>query len=64
MRKILVSLPEELIVELDEGANERNTSRTEYIRQALTKECGGQYPDKLRRVNLEDPARFADLDDS
>lgn len=64
MRKILLALPEELLAEVDEGAKEKNMSRTEYIRQVLRKEVGGKYPAKLRQITLEDPARFADLDGS
>jgi metal-responsive CopG/Arc/MetJ family transcriptional regulator len=64
MRNILVSLPEELIVELDEGAKEGFMSRTEYIRQVLLKEVGGKYPELIREIDRNDITRFADLDDS
>lgn len=64
MRKILISLPEDLLVEIDEGAKANVMSRTEYIRQVLKEEVGGTYPDKIREIKLEDPTRFADLDDS
>lgn len=64
MRKILISLPEDLIVEIDEGAKRNIMSRTEYIRQILKEEVSGKYPDKIREIDLKDPTRFADLDDS
>lgn len=64
MIKILISLPEDLLVEIDEGAKANVMSRTEYIRQVLKEEVGGTYPEKIREIRLEDPARFADLDDS
>ncbi|HVX47816.1 MAG TPA: ribbon-helix-helix protein, CopG family [Candidatus Saccharimonadales bacterium] len=64
MRKILIALPEDLLVEIDEGAKANVMSRTEYIRQVLKEEIGGTYPEKIREIRLEDPARFADLDDS
>lgn len=64
MRKILLAIPEELLVEVDEGAKAEDTSRSEYIRQVLRKEVGGKYPNKIREIIVEDPTRFADLDDS
>lgn len=64
MRKILLTIPEELLVEVDEGAKEEYMSRTEYIRSVLKKEVSGKYPDKIREITNEEPWRFADLDDS
>jgi metal-responsive CopG/Arc/MetJ family transcriptional regulator len=64
MRKILISLPEDLLVEIDEGAKANIMSRTEYIRQILKEEVGGTYPDRIREIELKEPTRFADLDDS
>jgi metal-responsive CopG/Arc/MetJ family transcriptional regulator len=64
MVKILLTLPEDLLVEVDEGAKRNIMCRTEYIRQILRQEVGDAYPDKIKRIELQDPARFADLDDS
>jgi metal-responsive CopG/Arc/MetJ family transcriptional regulator len=64
MVRILLAIPEELLVEVDEGAKEQYLSRSEYIRQVLRKEVGGQYPDKIREIDKAEPTRFADLDDS
>ena len=64
MIKILISLPEDLLVEIDEGAKRNIMSRTEYIRQILKEEVGGAYPGKIREIELAEPTRFADLDDS
>lgn len=64
MRKILISLSDDLLVEIDEGAKRNIMSRTEYIRQILKEEVGGAYPEKIREITLKEPARFADLDDS
>jgi hypothetical protein len=64
MKKILLAIPEDLLVEIDEGAKANIMCRTEYIRQILKEEVGDRYPDKIRKINLKDPARFADLDDS
>ena len=64
MRKILISLPEDLIVEIEEGAKRNMMCRTEYIRQILREEVSGTYPDKLREIELVEPTKFADLDDS
>lgn len=64
MRKILLTIPEELLVEVDEGAKAEYMSRTEYIRFVLKKEVGGKYPDKIRELAKEDFTRFLDLDDS
>lgn len=64
MVKILLAIPEELLVEVDEGAKVEYLSRSEYIRQVLRKEVGGKYPNKIREIHKEEPTRLADLDDS
>ncbi len=64
MRKILLAIPEELLVEVDEGAKAEYMSRSEYIRYVLRKEVGGKYLEKIREITNEEPWRFADLDDS
>jgi metal-responsive CopG/Arc/MetJ family transcriptional regulator len=61
-RNINLSLPEELIVEIDEAAKALYMSRTEYIRYVLHKTVGGKYPDVVREAFREDPTRFLDLD--
>lgn len=64
MRKILVALPEELIVEVEEGAKRSLMYRSEYIRHVLQKHVSGKYPEVIERLSREDMTRFADLDDS
>ena len=64
MRKILIAMPEDLLFEIDEGAKANNMYRSEYIRQILKEEVGGKYPNKIREINLKEPTRLADLDDS
>lgn len=64
MRNINLSMPEELLVEVDEAAKAKYMSRTVYIRYVLSKEIGGKYPDKIREIAKENPTRFLDLDDS
>jgi metal-responsive CopG/Arc/MetJ family transcriptional regulator len=63
-KNINLSLPEELLVEVDEAAKSKYMSRTEYIRYVLRQEVGGQYPKKIQEVAERDPTRFLDLDDS
>jgi metal-responsive CopG/Arc/MetJ family transcriptional regulator len=63
-KNINLSLPEELLVEVDEAAKSKYMSRTEYIRYVLHQEVGGQYPKKIQEVAERDPTRFLDLDDS
>jgi len=64
MRKILLAIPEELLVEVDEGAKSKYQSRSEYIRYVLRKEVGDKYPGKIQELTKEDFTRFLDLDDS
>ena len=63
-KNINLSLPEELLVEVDEAAKAKYMSRTEYIRYVLHKEVGGKYPEKIHEIAEQDPTRFLDLDDS
>ena len=63
-KNILLALPEELVVEVDEAAKLKYMSRSEYIRYVLHKEVGGQYPEAVNRVHRQDPTRLLDLDDS
>jgi metal-responsive CopG/Arc/MetJ family transcriptional regulator len=63
-KNINLSLPEELIIEVDEAAKSKYMSRTEYIRYVLHKEVGGQYPEAVDRVARTEPQRLLDLDDS
>ncbi len=64
IRNILLAVPEELLVEVDEAAKSKYMSRSEYIRYVLHKETGGKYPGVINRTAKEDPTRFLDLDDS
>ena len=64
MRNINLSIPEELLVEVDEAAKSKYMSRTAYIRYVLNKQVGGKYPEKIREISKQDPTRFLDLDDS
>lgn len=64
MVRILLTIPEELLVEVDEGAKAKYMSRTEYIRYVLRKEVEGKYPQKIKEISDKEPWRFADLDDS
>lgn len=66
MRNILLALPEELIIELDEAAKSKWLSRSECIREILVNDLAKkdtEYTDWLKRHNPADP-RFLDLDDS
>lgn len=63
-RNILISMPEELLAEVDAAAKEVFISRTAYIRAVLQKEVGGKYPQVLNRVQKNKPTLFLDLDDS
>jgi metal-responsive CopG/Arc/MetJ family transcriptional regulator len=63
-KNINFSIPEELLIEVDEAAKAHYMSRTEYIRHVLHKEVSGRYPQVVTRVVRENPSRFLDLDDS
>jgi metal-responsive CopG/Arc/MetJ family transcriptional regulator len=63
-RKVLLAIPEELLIEVDEAAKEKYMSRSQYIRYVLDKAVGGKYPTAVKRATAEDPTRFLDLDDS
>lgn len=64
MKNINLSLPEELLIEIDEAAKSKYMSRTEYIRYVLHRKVGGHYPDAVNRVASENPTLLLDLDDS
>lgn len=63
-RNILLALPEELLIEVDEAAKLSYMSRSEYIRYVLHKEVGGQHTEAVDRVVRQAPERLLDLDDS
>lgn len=63
-RNILISMPEELLAEVDAAAKEVFMSRTAYVRAVLQKEVGGKYPKVLERIEKERPTLLLDLDDS
>jgi metal-responsive CopG/Arc/MetJ family transcriptional regulator len=63
-RNINFSVPEELLIEIDEAAKRKYMSRTEYIRFILHNEVGGQYPEAIHQALKDNPARLLDLDDS
>lgn len=63
-RNVLISLPEELLAEVDAAAKEVYMSRSAYIRAVLQKEVGGKYPKVLARISKDNPRIFLDLDDS
>lgn len=63
-RNILLSLPEQLLAEVDAAAKQVFMSRTAYIRAVLQKEVGGKYPEVLDRIEKNKPRLFLDLDDS
>lgn len=63
-RKILLALPEELLVDIDEAAKQIYMSRSEYIRHVLyaaVHDKGRKRKDDMLR---EEPWRFSHLDDS
>jgi metal-responsive CopG/Arc/MetJ family transcriptional regulator len=69
MRRLVISLPEELVVNLDEAAKDYYMSRSEYIRLELRKSVLAHYDRQKKRSihipqGLEDDPRFFDLDDS
>lgn len=64
MRKVLLELPDELLIEVDEAAKRELMYRAEYIRYVLKKEVHGKYPQAIEAAVADDPARLLDLDDS
>lgn len=70
MRRIVISLPEELIINLDEAAKDYYMSRSEYIRLELHKAVVAHYDrsdgrrKKMLPQGLENDPRIFDLDDS
>ena len=63
-RKVLLNIPDELLVEVDEAANQNFMSRSEYIRRVLHEKVHGKYPKAIERAEEDNFARFADLNDS
>ena len=65
MRKLLISLPEETIILIDEAAKDLHVSRTECIRRIL-KDSLSEYFYAVEEEKRKDPfdVRFLDLDDS
>ncbi len=64
LKDIHFTIPEELLVEVDQAAKDRYMSRSEYIRYVLHKEVGGNYPKAVREATKKDSTRFLDLNDS
>lgn len=58
MSKVMVSLPEELLVELDAEARRRSTSRSALLATAARRELARRDPDQVAAAIARSEARF------
>jgi metal-responsive CopG/Arc/MetJ family transcriptional regulator len=63
-RDIHISIPEELLAEVDAAASDKYMSRSEYVRLVLDKEVKGKFSKAREWALEEDPAIFLDTNDS
>jgi metal-responsive CopG/Arc/MetJ family transcriptional regulator len=63
-RKILLALPEELLIDVDEAADQLYMSRSEYIRLVLYKAAHDKARKQKDEMIKEKPWRFSNLNDS
>lgn len=60
MAKVMVSLPEELLLRVDEEARRRSTSRSGLLAEAARRELDRRDPDVIARAVERSRARFAE----
>ena len=58
MSKVMVSLPDELLVEIDEEAARRRTSRSAFLAEAARSEIRRQRPETLEAAIRRSVERF------
>jgi metal-responsive CopG/Arc/MetJ family transcriptional regulator len=66
--KIMISIPEEMVVDLNQAAKEEHRSRSEFVREALrlyiqvrkSHSIPGKYPQVQRAIAVQDALAAAD----
>lgn len=61
MAKVMISMPDELLAEIDTAAQRRSMSRSEFIRESAKREMQRRDPEAMRRAIEELRADFAEV---
>jgi len=61
MAKVLISLPQELLADIDQEVDRRGTSRSAFLRTAAVHELGWRDPEEIEAALAEGQAALAGL---